>query len=119
MELRVLRYFLAVAEEGNITSAAKYLHITQPTLSRQIMELEEEIGKKLIIRGKRKLTLTDEGILLKKRAEEIINLVDKTEKELSENDEIISGDVYIGAGETEAMRILAKVMKSISATIPL
>ena len=80
MEIRVLRYFLAVAREESISNAAEYLHITQPTLSRQIMELEKQLGRKLLNRGKRnhKITLTNEGILLRNRAEEIITLVDKT-----------------------------------------
>ena len=78
MELRVLRYFLAVAREENISAAAEYLHLTQPTLSRQLMDLEEELGKKLFIRGNRKITLTDDGVLFRKRAGEIIELVEKT-----------------------------------------
>ena len=94
MELRVLKYFLAVAREKNITKASQILHITQPTLSRQLMELEEELGKTLFIRGKRKLILTDEGILLRKRAEEILELVEKTEKEIMSSDEIINGNFY-------------------------
>ena len=97
MELRVLRYFLEVAREENITAAAEALHITQPTLSKQLMDLEDEIGKKLFIRGKRRITLTEDGILLRKRASEIIELVEKTESELKKSDEIIIGDVYIGA----------------------
>lgn len=108
MELRVLRYFLAVAREENISGAAEALHVTQPTLSRQLMELEEELGVKLFIRGSRKITLTDEGALLRKRAEEIIGLVRKTEAEITVPGEVISGDVYIGGGETDAMRLIAK-----------
>lgn len=96
MEIRVLRYFLAVAREESISTAAEYLHITQPTLSRQIMELEEQLGYKLLNRGKRnhKITLTDEGILLRNRAEEIITLIDKTETEFATNYETIHGDIY-------------------------
>lgn len=98
---------MAVAREQSISGAAKYLHLTQPTLSRQLKELEEELGKQLFIRGKRKVTLTDDGMLLRKRAEEIIDLVQKTEAEVSSSNEYISGDVYIGAGETEGIRTLA------------
>ncbi len=113
MELRVLEYFLAVARNESISKAAESLHLSQPTLSRQIRDLEEELGKQLLIRGNRRVTLTDEGRLLQKRAEEIVSLVNKTEKELSLSDEIIAGDVYIGAGETENMRYLARAALSL------
>ena len=83
MEIRILRYFLTVAREENITRAAAVLHITQPTLSRQLIQLEEELNTQLLIRGKNKVTLTDAGMLLRRRAEEIIDLADKTEKEFS------------------------------------
>ena len=79
MDLRVLQYFLAIAREGNITKAAESMHVTQPTLSRQIKELETDLGKQLLIRGSRRITLTDEGMLLRKRAEEIVSLLEKTE----------------------------------------
>lgn len=119
MELRLLRYFLAVAREENITAAAESLHITQPTLSKQLMELEDELGKTLFIRGKRKITLTEDGIILRKRAGEIINLVEKTQAELSSLDEeTISGDIYIGAGETDGMRIIAKVSRQLQKKYP-
>lgn len=110
MELRVLRYFLAVAREESISDAAEFLHITQPTLSRQLMDLEEELGKQLLIRGKRnrKIMLTEDGMRLRKRAEEIVALADKTEAEFLAGDEAVSGDVYIGCGESQAMRIIAK-----------
>ena len=110
MELRVLRYFLAVAREESISDAAEFLHITQPTLSRQLMDLEEELGKQLLIRGKRnrKIMLTEDGMRLRKRAEEIIALADKTEAEFLAGDDAVSGDVYIGCGESDAMRIIAK-----------
>lgn len=98
MELRVLQYFLAVAREQNISAAAQSLHLTQPTLSRQLKELEEELGKQLLIRGTRKITLTQDGLILRKRAEEILDLVKKTEKEIMTEDENISGDIYIGTG---------------------
>lgn len=119
MEIRVLRYFLTVAREQNITRAAKSLHLTQPTLSRQLMDLEEELGRQLLIRGNRKITLTEEGTLLKKRAEEIVGLVDKTASELTSSDDVISGDVYIGCGETDAMRLLAQIAKQIQSEYPL
>ena len=118
MELRVLRYFLAVAKEESITAASETLHVTQPTLSRQLMELEEEFGKKLFIRGNRKITLTDKGILLRKRAEEIVELVEKTETEITASDEIINGDIYIGGGETDAMRIIAHIVKKLQEKYP-
>lgn len=118
MELRILRYFLAVAREESITGAAKLLNVTQPTLSKQLMELEDELGKKLFIRGNRKITLTEEGMLLRKRAQEIMDLVDKTESEISNTDEIISGDIYIGGGETDAMRLIAKVVKKLQEVHP-
>lgn len=118
MELRVLRYFLAVAKEESITAASETLHVTQPTLSKQLMELEEEFGKKLFIRGNRKITLTDEGILLRKRAEEIVELVEKTETEITASDEIINGDIYIGGGETDAMRIIAHIVKKLQEKYP-
>lgn len=96
MEVRELRYFLAAAREENITHAAETLHITQPSLSKQLMELEKKLGKKLFIRGKKKIMLTEEGILLRKRAEEIVELVEKTEQEISsENDQIV-GNIYLG-----------------------
>jgi len=113
MELRVLEYFLAVARKESISKAAESLHLSQPTLSRQIRDLEEELGKQLLIRGNRRVTLTDEGRLLQKRAEEIVSLVNKAEKELSLSDEIIAGDVYIGAGETESMRYPARAALSL------
>lgn len=118
MEIRVLRYFLAVVQEESITGAARMLNVTQPTLSKQLKELEEELGTKLLIRGNRKITLTEEGALLRKRAQEIIALVEKTESEINNIDEIISGDVYIGGGETDAMRLIAKVAKELQAKHP-
>ncbi|MCR2032954.1 LysR family transcriptional regulator [Anaerofustis stercorihominis] len=118
MELRVLRYFLAVAREENITAAAGVLHITQPTLSKQLMDLENELGKQLFIRGKRKITLTEEGMFLRKRAQEIVELADKTQSEFLSNEEMISGDIYIGGGETDAMRIVAKTAKELQKIYP-
>lgn len=113
MEIRVLEYFLAVAREQSFSKAAEALHLTQPTLSRQLKDLEQELGKPLFIRSSKKLTLTDDGMILRKRAEEIINLVKKTENEVNNDSEQISGDIYIGAGETEAVRILAKSFKKL------
>lgn len=102
MDIRTLRYFLAVSREENITRAAEFLHISQPSLSNQMIELEKEIGKPLLIRGKRKITLTQTGILLRKRAEELVALMEKTERELTANPETVAGDVSIGSGDTEA-----------------
>lgn len=121
MELRVLQYFLAVAREQSISSAAKSLHLSQPTLSTQLKALEAELGKQLLIRGtkgSRKVLLTDEGMILQKRAEEILELVRMTENELSVSDEAIAGDVYIGAGESDIMRIFARAAKSLQEKYP-
>lgn len=118
MEIRVLEYFLAIAREQNISKAAESLHLSQPTLSRQIQNLEEEIGKQLFIRGRRQITLTDEGMLLRKRAEEILNLVYKTENELNDSLDTISGDIYIGTGETDAIRHIAKTARKIQKEYP-
>ena len=100
MEFRTLQYFLAVTREENITRAAESLHISQPYLSKQLMDLEDEFGKQLLIRGKRKITLTEDGILLRKRAEEILSLVEKTESDLSANISQISGEIAIGGNPT-------------------
>jgi DNA-binding transcriptional LysR family regulator len=118
MEIRVVRYFLAVAREGNITRAADVLHVTQPTLSRQLKDLEQELGKKLFIRSSHSVFLTDEGMLLRNRAEEIVNMVDKLEAEFSSMEETIGGDVYIGGGETEAMKHIARVAKDVQVRYP-
>lgn len=113
MEIRVLKYFLAVAREQNISNAAEVLHLTQPTLSRQLRDLENEMGKTLFIRGNRKITLTEDGILFKKRAEEIIELVQKTESEFSNSPNTISGEIYIGGGETLGMQFVAKILNEL------
>ena len=118
LETRVLRYFLAVAREGSITAAAQSLHVTQPTLSRQLMDLEDELGQKLFVRGANHISLTPEGILLRKRASEILELVGKTESEFSSMGENIAGDVYIGSGETDAMNRIAAVIREISRDYP-
>lgn len=106
MELRVLRYFLTLAREENISKAAEALYITQPTLSRQLAELEKELGAQLFIRGKRGITLTEEGMLLRRRAEEMAELEDKVQREFRERGEILSGNIAVGAAETNAAAIL-------------
>lgn len=113
-----MRYFLTVAREGNITKAADVLHVTQPTLSRQLKDLEQELGKKLFIRSSHSIILTDEGMLLRNRAEEIVNMVDKVEAEFSSMEETIGGDIYIGGGETEAMKHIARVAKDVQLRYP-
>ena len=121
MELRVLHYFLAVAREQSISAAAESLHLSQPTLSTQLKALEEELGKQLLIRGtkgSRKVMLTDEGMILRKRAEEILSLVKRTEDEITRSDEAIVGDVYIGAGETDIVRFFARTAKELQKQYP-
>lgn len=120
MEIRVLKYFLAVAQEESISKASEVLNITQPTLSRQLMDLENELKTKLLVRGKRnkKVTLTDDGKLLKARAQEIVELANKTESEFLFDEKNLTGDIYIGGGETEAMRIIARTVKKLSEIYP-
>lgn len=118
MDIRVLRYFLAVVEEGSITAAANALYLTQPTLSRQLKELEEELGKTLFLRSNQRITLTEEGLLLRKRAEEILDLVHKTKSEFLDLEEAIRGDIYIGCGETETIKYIAYLAKQIQAQHP-
>jgi DNA-binding transcriptional LysR family regulator len=118
MEIRVLKYFLAVAREGNITKAADVLHITQPTLSRQLMQLEEELGTPLLIRGKRKIVLTESGMLLKRRAEEIISLSKKTELEISHQSDEVKGEITIACGLTEATNTMARYIKAFNTLYP-
>ncbi len=110
MELRVLRYFLVVAREENITRAAEQLHITQPTLSRQLSQLEEELGVKLFQRAQHGIRLTEDGLLLRRRAQEIIALSEKAQQELSHADEVISGEIAIGSGETKTIQALTRLM---------
>lgn len=119
MDIRVLKYFLAVAQEESITKAAETLHMTQPPLSRQLKDLEKEVGKQLLIRGSKRVTLTEDGMLLRKRAEEMIDLMEKTKAELSAANDIISGDIYMGSGESEAVSTIAKVAKSLQEKYPL
>lgn len=111
MELRVLRYFLAVAREENITRAAALLHLTQPTLSRQLMQLEEELGVQLFHRSRYHIILTDDGMLLRRRAQELVDLADKTAQELQKNPEL-RGEISIGSGDLEAMTTLAELLIS-------
>lgn len=118
MEIRVLRYFLAVAREGSITGAANFLHVTQPTLSRQLKDLEEELGKKLFVRSNYSIKLTDEGMLLRKRTEDILNMVDKTTAEFRTMDDIIGGDIYIGAAETDSTKYFARIAKELQESYP-
>ena len=118
MEIRVLRYFLTIAREGSITNAANFLHVTQPTLSRQIKELEDELGQKLFIRGSHNMTLTTEGMILRKRAEEIVSMVDKTEAEFNSMENVIGGDIYIGGGETDVIKLVADVAKDLRKDYP-
>lgn len=118
MELRVLRYFIEVAREQNITAAAERLYITQSTLSKQMMDLEAELGKKLLVRGKRKTTLTEDGMFLFRRAQEIVDLADKTESAFKGNDDAITGDISIGCGETEGMQIIIGAMKRLNELHP-
>ena len=118
MDIRVLRYFLAVAREESISGAAESLNLSQPTLSRQLMDLEEELGKSLFIRGSRRITLTEHGVLLRKRASEIIDLVEKTTNELTAAEEVITGDIYIGAGETEAVHFLTRAARQMQKQYP-
>ncbi len=118
MEIRVLRYFLTVAREGSITRAANFLHLTQPTLSRQLQDLEKELGQKLFIRGSHNISLTPEGMILRKRAEEIVDMVDKTESVFRSISDTVSGDVYIGGGETESMKYIAEVIKDMKEEYP-
>mgnify|MGYP001124955764 CR=1 FL=1 len=118
MEIRVLRYFMVVAREENITRAANYLHISQPTLSRQLKELEEELGKKLFTRTNYSVKLTEEGMLLRKRAEDILDMVDKTISEFNALDEINGGDIRIGCAESDGIRSFMKAVKSLQQEYP-
>lgn len=118
IETRLLQYFLAVAEEQSITRAADYLHITQPTLSKQMMDLEAQLGKPLFIRGKKNITLTEEGMYLRSRAQEIITLMETTEASFRENEQAITGDVFIGCGEHRSSFPIMQLIQSIQADYP-
>ena len=119
MELRLLRYFLTVAKEQSFTKAAEQLHITQPTLSRQMVAFEEDLGITLFIRNGKKISLTDEGILLKRRALEILNLEERTLEELKGKEEVVEGTITIGCGEFAAVETLAKICKTYKEKYPL
>ena len=119
MELRLLRYFLTVAKEQSFTKAAEQLHITQPTLSRQMAAFEEDLGITLFIRNGKKISLTDEGILLKRRALEILNLEERTLEELKGKEEVVEGTITIGCGEFAAVETLAKICKTYKEKYPL
>ncbi len=112
MELRVLNYFLMVAREENITKAAQLLHVTQPTLSRQLMQLEDELGVKLFDRSSHSIILTSEGMLLKRRAQEMLNLAEKTRNELTQNEENLTGLISIGSGELQSMNELSDMISA-------
>lgn len=119
MELRVLNYFLMVAREENITRAAQLLHVTQPTLSRQLMQLEEELGVQLFHRGKHSVSLTEEGMLLRRRAQELVSLSEKAKLELQCREDVPAGEIAIGCGETKSMSLLSKCMVSFRERYPL
>ena len=118
MEIRVLRYFLETAREGNMTRAAQRLFISQPTMSKQLKELEKELGTKLFVRTNYSIRLTEAGMLLRERAEDIVSLVDKTEAEFKALEEINSGEIYVGAPESESMRLFAEVVCRLQQTYP-
>lgn len=119
MDIRVLQYFLAVAREESITKAAEILRMTQPPLSRQLKDLEDELGKQLLIRGGKKVTLTEDGMLLRKRAEELVELMEKTKAELTSSNETINGEIYIGGGETDAISFFAEIAGNLQKKYPL
>lgn len=118
IETRLLYYFLAIAREQSITKAAESLHITQPTLSKQMMELESQLGKQLLVRGKKKITLTEEGAYLRTQAQEMINLMEKTESAFRVEEELVGGDIFIGCGETPAMEFITELFKEIQTDYP-
>lgn len=118
MEIRTLRYFLAVAREENMTRAAEALHVTQPTLSKAIKALEEELGKKLFTRHSFSIKLTDEGILLRNRAEDLVSMADRIEREFVSLDDITGGDLYFGLAESFQIRYLAHAIHSFKKTYP-
>lgn len=118
MELRVLKYFLAVAREENITRAAALLHLTQPTLSRQLMQLEEELGVKLFRRSQYRIILTQEGVLLRRRAQELVDLAEKTALEFACREKELMGEISVGAGETRSMTFLSQAIRTFRARHP-
>lgn len=118
MDLRLLEYFLAVAKAGNITKAAEQLHVTQPTISRQLTELEDAMGAQLLVRGKRQVTLTDAGVLFQQRAEEMVSLMEKTTRDIAQQDDLVGGTVSVGCVESCVSRLLPQVLKAFSARYP-
>lgn len=118
MEIKTLRYFLAIAREENMTRAAAFLHVTQPTLSKQMKSLEDELGKKLFTRHSFSIRLTDEGILLKNRAEDLVSLANKIEQEFISLDDITGGDLYLGLAESSQLKYLAQVIKEFKRRYP-
>lgn len=118
MEYRVLRYFLSVVREESITGASKVLHVSQPSLSKQLSSLEEELGKKLFVRGNRKITLTEEGEYFRKKAQEIVNLTDSLEAAFLYSDDKIAGDITFACGEVEGISILIKALKKLHLDYP-
>ena len=118
MEIRTLRYFLAVAREENMTRAAEQLHVTQPTLSKTLRALEDELGKKLFIRHAFSIRLTEEGVLLRNRAEDLVSMADKITQEFVTLDDITGGDIYLGMAESYQIRILARAIKEFRRQYP-
>ena len=118
MEIRILRYFLEIAREGNMTRAAERLHVSQPTLSKQMSQLEQELGKKLFIRSNYSVKLSDEGMLLRKRAEDILDMVDKTTEEFQSLSDITGGDIYIGCAESYLMKYFARAIQCLRESYP-
>ena len=119
MEIRVLRYFLMVAREENITKAANLLHLTQPTLSRQLMQLEEELGVTLFRRSKHRIILTEDGMLLRRRAEEIVSLAEKTRDDLRHKQDHLAGTIAVGSGELQSSRFLTQLIAAFQKENPL
>jgi DNA-binding transcriptional LysR family regulator len=113
MDIRVLKYFLAVAREGSITKAANVLHVTQPTLSRQLQDLEKELKHKLLVRGQHSVSLTTEGHILRQRAEEIVDMAEKTKNEFLSTKDVIKGTIYIGSGESDAISLITDIVKNV------
>lgn len=118
MDIRIMEYYLAIIREGNISAAAEALHVSQPALSRQVKDLEDELGVRLFDRGSRKITLTEEGMILRRRAEEIVRLMQITESEIGQVHNMISGEIHIGAGESLAFRYISEIAGDIHRSYP-
>ena len=118
MDIRIMEYYLAILREGNISAAAEALHVSQPALSRQVKDLEDELGVRLFDRGSRKITLTEEGMILRRRAEEIVRLMQITESEIGQVHNMISGEIHIGAGESLAFRYISEIAGDIHRSYP-